>query len=217
MKNLSLLLLLVVNVSFADDAYRDTPVIDRLPKEYALSHYRTQSQLLDKLPMPVVDMVSTFPETLDLVMGCFDYPKINILACKEMAKVDHPGSAWAKHNLGISYAEGGEGLTQSHTEAFYWYLRAANQGLDSSMHNLARMYEFGLGVQVSLEMAYRLYRRADDASWHGHKASFDRAAILTLVELNRQVNNGVTPYAEKLKFMSLLERWQIEAADKYFD
>ena len=217
MKNLSLLLLLVVNVSFANDAYKDTPVIDKLPKEYALSNYRTQSQLLDKLPMPVVDMVSTFPETLDLVMGCFDYPKIKILACQEMAKVGHPGSAYAQHNLGIAYAEGGESLTQSYTEAFYWYLRAANQGLDSSMHNLARMYEFGLGVQVSLEMAYRLYRRADDASWHGHKASFDRAAILTLVELNRQVNEGVRPYAEKLKFMSLLEPWQIEAADKYFD
>ncbi|MDC0877838.1 tetratricopeptide repeat protein [Methylophilaceae bacterium] len=217
MKNLCLLLIFAINLIHAGDMHDETPVIDKLPKEYALSIYRTKSQLLNKLPMPVVDMVSTFPETLDLVMGCFDYPKIKILACQEMAKVDHPGSAWAKHNLGISYAEGGEGLTQSHTEAFYWYLRAANQGLDSSMHNLARMYEFGLGVQVSLEMAYRLYRRADDASWHGHKASFDRAAILTLVELNRQVNEGVTPYAEKLKFMSLLEPWQIEAADKYFD
>ena len=41
--------------------------------------------------------------------------------------------------------------------------------------------------------------------------------ILTLVELNRQVDEGITPYEEKLKFMSLLEPWQIEAADKYFD
>jgi hypothetical protein len=217
MKNLSLLLLLMVNLSFGDVTYEDTPVIDKLPKEYALSNTRTQSQLLNKLPMPVVSMVSSFPETLDLVMGCFDYPKIKILACKEMAEVDHPGSAYAKHNLGISYAEGDNELTQSHAEAFYWYLRAANQGLDSSLHNLARMYEFGLGVQVSQEMAYRLYRRADDSSSHGHKASFDRAAILTLVELNRQVDEGITPYEEKLKFMSLLEPWQIEAADKYFD
>jgi len=217
MKNLCLLLIFAINLIHAGDMYDVTPVIDKLPKEYAVSNTRTQPQLLNKLPMRVVSMISAFPETLDLVMGCFDYPKIKILACKEMAEVDHPGSAYAQHNLGISYAEGDNELTQSHAEAFYWYLRAANQGLDSSLHNLARMYEFGLGVQVSQEMAYRLYRRANDSSSHGHKASFDRAAILTLVELNRQVDEGITPYEEKLKFMSLLEPWQIEAADKYFD
>ncbi|MDA9087687.1 sel1 repeat family protein [Methylophilaceae bacterium] len=215
MKNLSLLLLLVVNVSFANDAYKETPVIDKLPKEYALSNYRTQSQLLDKLPMSVVDMVSTFPETLDLVMGCFDYPKIKVLACQEMAKVDHPGSAYAQHNLGIAYAEGGEGLTQSYTEAFYWYLRAANQGLEASQYNLGRMYEYGIGsTPVSHVMAKQLYEKA--ALQGNHKAK-NRFKILILLAINQGVARGEISKDIRLSWIKGYEPWQIEAADKYFE
>ena len=215
MKNLSLLLLLMVNLSFADRAYEGTPVIDKLPKEYALSIYRTQSQLLNKLPMPVVDMVSAFPETLDLVMGCFDYPKIKILACKEMAQVDHPGSAYAQHNLGIAYAEGGEGLTQSYTEAFYWYLRAANQGLEASQYNLGRMYEYGIGsTPVSHVMAKQLYEKA--ALQGNHKAK-DRFKILMLLAINQGVARGEITKDIRLSWIKTYEPWQIEAADKYFE
>ena len=215
MKNLSLLLLLVVNVSFANDAYKDTPVIDKLPKEYALSNYRTQSQLLDKLPMSVVDMVSTFPETLDLVMGCFDYPTINILACQEMAEVGHPGSAYAKHNLGITYAEGDNGITPNHTEALYWYLRAANQGLEASQYNLGRMYEYGIGsTPVSHVMAKQLYEKA--ALQGNHKAK-DRFKILMLLAINQGVARGEISKDIRLSWIKGYEPWQIEAADKYFD
>ncbi|MBT7895779.1 MAG: hypothetical protein HN564_02165, partial [Flavobacteriales bacterium] len=56
-----------------------------------------------------------------------------------------------------------------------------------------------------------------NSSWHGHKASFDRAAILTLVKLNREVEKGITPYETKLEFMSLLEPWQIKEANNYFN
>ena len=215
MRNLSLLLLLVLNVSFANDAYKDTPVIDKFPKEYALSNYRTQSQLLDKLPMPVVDMVSTFPETLDLVMGCFDYPKIKILGCQEMAKVPHLGSAYAQHNLGIAYAEGGEGLTQSYTEAFYWYLRAANQGLEASQYNLGRMYEYGIGsTPVSHVMAKELYQQA--ALQGNHKAK-DRFKILMLLAINQAVTRGEIPEGFRTSWIKTYEPWQIEAADKYYE
>jgi len=186
-----------------------------LPKEYALSNTRTQSQLLDKLPMPVVDMVSTFPETLDLVMGCFDYPKINILACQEMAEVDHPGSAYAKHNLGIAYAEGSDGLEQSNTEAFYWYLRAANQGLDASQYNLGRMYEYGIGsTPVSHIMAKQLYQQA--AMQGNHKAK-DRLDILMLLAINQAVTRGEIPEGFRTTWIKTYEPWQIEAADKYFE
>ena len=215
MRNLSLLLLLVLNVSFANDSYKDTPVIDKLPKEYALSIYRTKSQLLNKLPMPVVSMVSSFPETLDLVMGCFDYPKIKILACKEMAEVDHPGSAYAKHNLGIAYAEGSDGLEQSDAEAFYWYLRAANQGLDASQYNLGRMYEYGIGsTPVSHVMAKQLYEKA--ALQGNHKAK-DRLDILMLLAINQAVTRGEIPEDIRLSWIKTYEPWQIEAADKYFE
>ncbi|MDC0114691.1 sel1 repeat family protein [Methylophilaceae bacterium] len=215
MKNLSLLLLLMVNLSFADRAYEGTPVIDKLPKEYALSIYRTQSQLLNKLPIPVVDMVSAFPETLDLVMGCFDYPKIKILACKEMAEVDHPGSAYAKHNLGIAYAEGSDGLTQSDAEAFYWYIRAANQGLDASQYNLGRMYEYGIGsTPVSHVMAKQLYEKA---ALQGNPKAKDRLDILMLLAINQAVTRGEIPEGFRTTWIKTYEPWQIEAADKYFD
>ena len=174
----------------------------------------TKPQLIDSIPMKMVAMIAEFPHTYELTMKCFDYPKINIQACEKLAEVDHPGSAYAKHNLGISYADGKEGLKQSHSEAFYWYLRAANQGLDSSLHNLARMYEFGHGVELSHAMAVSLYLRADN---EGCKKSMDRAAILTLVSMNQAEERGLIPYEEKIKFMSHLKPWQIEEAYGYFD
>ena len=215
MKNLCLLLIFAINLIHADDMYDEMPVIDKLPKEYALSIYRTKSQLLNKLPMPVVSMVSSFPETLDLVMGCFDYPKIKILACKEMAEVDHPGSAYAKHNLGIAYAEGSDGLTQSDAEAFYWYLRAANQGLGASQYNLGRMYEYGIGsTPVSHVMAKQLYEKA--ALQGNHKAK-DRLDILMLLAINQAVTRGEIPEGFRTTWIKTYESWQIEAAEKYFD
>ena len=192
MKNLILLLCLSANLVWAE----------------------TKPQSIDSIPMKMVAMIAEFPHTYELTMACFDYPKINIQACEKLAEVDHPGSAYAKHNLGISYAEGKEGFKQSHSEAFYWYLKAANQGLDSSLHNLARMYEFGHGVELSHAMAVSLYLRADN---QGCKKSMDRAAILTLVSMNQAEELGLLPYEEKIKFMSHLKPWQIEEAYAYFD
>ena len=174
----------------------------------------TKPQSIDSIPMKMVAMIAEFPHTYELVMACFDYPKINIQACEKLAEVDHPGSAYAKHNLGISYADGKEGLKQSHSEAFYWFLRAANQGLDSSLHNLARMYEFGLGVELSHAMAVSLYLRAHD---QGCKKSMGRAGVLTLVSMNQAEEQGLLAYEEKIKFMSHLKPWQIEEAYAYYD
>ena len=192
MKNLLLLLCISTNLVWAE----------------------SKPQLLDYLPIKMVEMIEQFPHTLYLSMACFDYPKINIQACEKLAEVDHPGSAYAKHNLGISYAEGKEGLKQSHSEAFYWYLRAANQGLDSSLHNLARMYEFGHGVELSHAMAVSLYLRAHD---QGCKKSMGRAGVLTLVSMNQAEEQGLLPYEEKIKFMAHLKPWQIEEAYTYYD
>ena len=215
MKSLCLLLIFAINLIHAGDMYDATPVIDKLPKEYAVSNTRTQPQLLNKLPMRVVSMISAFPETLDLVMGCFDYPKIKILACKEMAEVDHPGSAYAKHNLGISYAEGGDGLTQSYAEAFYWYLRAANQGLGASQYNLGRMYEYGIGsTPVSHVMAKQLYQQE---ALQGNPKAKDRLDILMLLAINQAVTKGEVPEGFRTSWIKTYEPWQIEAADKCFD
>ncbi len=215
MKKFYLLLIFTANLIHADIVNAVTPVIEKLPKEYALSNYRAKSQLLDKLPMPVVDMVSDYPATLDLVMGCFDYPKINILACRKMAEVDHPGSAYAKHNLGFTYAEGDNDITQNHTEAFYWYLQAANQGLDNSQYNLGWMYEFGIGnVPISHVMAKQLYEKA---ALQGNNGAKDRLKILMLLAINQAVARGEVSEEIRTNWIKNYEPWQIEAADKYFD
>ena len=192
MKKLLLLILFTSNLAWAED----------------------NSDRWKRLPPIVLSMLEEFPHTVYATLACFDFPKINIKACEQLAEVAHPGSAYAKHNLGYSYEFGESGYKQSYADAFYWYLRAANQGLERSQHNLARMYEFGLGIQKSHEIAYRLYRKASD---QGCNKSFERAAILTLVELNRQVEIGITPYETKLEFMSLLEPWQIKEANRYYD
>ena len=165
--------------------------------------------------MPLVDMISNLPDTYNLVMDCFDFPKIKILACKEMAEVDHPGSAYAKHNLGIAYAEGSDGLTQSDTEAFYWYLRAANQGLDASQYNLGRMYEYGIGnTPVSHVMAKQLYQQA---ALQGNNKAKDRLEILMLLAINQGVARGEISKDIRTSWIKSYEPWQIEAADKYFE
>ena len=125
------------NAEFAEFLYLNHPDFDFMAVVKAendegmaaatnLIYAEAKPQLLDYLPIKMVEMIEQFPHTFELSMACFDYPKINIQACEKLAEVDHPGSAYAKHNLGISYAEGEEGLKQSHSEAFYWYLRAYN-------------------------------------------------------------------------------------------
>ena len=172
------------------------------------------SDLISQFPPQVEAMIEKFPYTFYLLRDCFAFPKINIKACEQLAEVDHPGSAYAKHNLGFSYQLGENGYKQSHTDAFYWYLRAANQGLDRSQHNLARMYEFGLGVQASHWMAKSLYKKAAD---QGDKKAEARFEILMLLAINDAVEEGQYTYQKKLEYMTRLEPWQIKEANNYFD
>ena len=192
MKKLLLLILFSSHLAWAEDTSNHSP---RMPPKAEL-------------------MVKAFPHTFYATLACFNYPKINIKACEQIADVDHPGSAYAKHNLGYSNEFGKNDLKQSYANAFYWYLRAANQGLDRSQHNLARMYEFGLGVQVSHWMAKSLYKKAAD---QGDKKAEARFEILMLLAINDAVEEGQYTYQKKLEYMTRLEPWQIKEANHYFD
>ena len=192
MKKLLLLILFSSHLASAEDTSNHSP---RMPPKAEL-------------------MVKAFPHTLYATLACFNYPKINIKACEQIAEVDHPGSAYAKHNLGYVNEFGENDLKQSYANAFYWYLRAANQGLDSSLHNLARMYEFGLGIQSSHWMAKSLYKKAAD---QGDKKSKDRFEILMLLAINDAVEEGQYTYQKKLEYMTRLEPWQIKEANNYFN
>ena len=171
-------------------------------------------QLMTLLPEQIVQMIIKFPDTTKLVLDCLGFPKIDINACKDLAMINHPGSAYAKHNLGISYQEGRDGLKQSYADSLYWYLEASNQGFRSSQYNLARMYEFGMGVQSNHVMAKTLYLKAYK---QGCKKSDERLGILTLLAINQQIEKGIKPYEERIKFLSFLKPWQIEEADTYYD
>ena len=192
MKKLLLLILFSSHFAWAEDTSNHSP---RMPPKAEL-------------------MVKAFPHTFYATLACFNYPKINIKACEQIAEVDHPGSSYAKHNLGYANEFGKNDLKQSYANAFYWYLRAANQGLDRSQHNLARMYEFGLGVQVSHWMAKSLYKKAAD---QGDKKAEARFEILMLLAINDAVEEGQYTYQKKLEYMTRLEPWQIKEANHYFD
>ena len=192
MKKLLLVILFSSHLAWAEDTSNHSP---RMPPQAEL-------------------MVKAFPHTFYATLACFNYPKINIKACEQIAEVEHPGSAYAKHNLGYSNEFGKNDLKQSYANAFYWYLRAANQGLDSSLYNLGRLYEYGLGVEVSHVMAKQLYERAAN---QGSKRAKDRFEILMLLAINQAVEKGQFPYQEKLNYMTKLEPWQIKEAYHYFD
>jgi TPR repeat protein len=178
-----------------------------------LAWAQDNKNLLTKLPPLVIQMIQEHPHTFYATLSCFNFPKINVKACEQVAKVDHPGSAYSKHNLGYANEFGENGLKQSYSNAFYWYLRASNQGLLSSQYNLARLYEYGLGVEVSHVMAKQLYERAAN---QGDKKSEERFEILMLLAINQAVEKGQFTYQRKLDYMTRLEPWQIKEANNYF-
>ena len=175
---------------------------------------KDNKNLLTKLPPLVIEMIEEYPHTFYATLSCFNYPKINLKACEQIANVDHPGSAYPKHNLGYANEFGDSGFKKNYSDAFYWYLRASNQGLISSQYNLARMYEYGIGIQPSHVMAKKLYEKAAN---QGDKKAEERLEILMLLAINQAVEKGQFPYQEKLDYMTRLEPWQIKEANHYFD
>jgi len=180
----------------------------------------TTNEILKNLPKKVIEMISEYPQVLQLQMDCFGYPTINIDACREVANIDHQGSMYAKHNLGFTYQNGLNGLNQSYSEAFFWYLKASNQGLANSSYNLGRLYEYGLGVQSSHVMAKSLYMKTmsqEDTGPEAAKEAFERLGILTLLAMNQKVEQDSISEEVRFKFAKMLEPWQVDEANTYFE
>lgn len=62
-------------------------------------------------------------------------------------------------NVAILY-ENGQGVTQDHLKAAYWYEKAASQGDKTSMFVLGEFYTKGLGIDKDLSHAIIWYNRA---------------------------------------------------------
>ena len=82
-------------------------------------------------------------------------------AAEEFKRLAKLGDARAQAHLAYMYYIG-EGVTQSYTEAVYWYEKAAVQGNRDAQYNLAVAYAFGEGVEQDLIKASTWYRRAAD-------------------------------------------------------
>ena len=69
--------------------------------------------------------------------------------------------------LGEMY-EFGKGVVKDETQAFYWYQKAANQGLASAQNNLGVLYLNGRGVTEDSQQAFHWYQKsADQGNAHG--------------------------------------------------
>lgn len=63
------------------------------------------------------------------------------------------GEAVFQFLLGTFY-QYGNGVQRDYEKAFYWYLKAANQGSSEAQNNLASLYQEGLGVEKDLKKAH---------------------------------------------------------------
>lgn len=69
--------------------------------------------------------------------------------------------------LGEMY-EYGRGVTRDEKQAFYWYQKAADQGLASAQNNLGVLYLNGRGVAKDSQQAFYWYQKsADQGNAHG--------------------------------------------------
>ena len=80
-------------------------------------------------------------------------------ALAEMQMLADAGSAHGQHFIGWCYEQGIQ-RPKDYRLAFFWWSKAAAQGLKESMHAVAVMYEKGMGTAIDTTMAYVWYVRA---------------------------------------------------------
>ena len=78
---------------------------------------------------------------------------------KDLSEMDYPP---AQFKMGTLY-DNGIGVEQSDTEAFHWYLKAAENGDTGAMNDLAVCYKNGQGCERSLEKALHWYNKSAEA------------------------------------------------------
>lgn len=80
-------------------------------------------------------------------------------AAKCFRNAAEQGHALSQFYLGAMYVTG-QGVPQSLTDAFTWYLKAAMQGIADAQYSLALLYQEGSGVPQSYCQAFIWYSRA---------------------------------------------------------
>jgi Sel1 repeat len=117
------------------------------------------------------------------------------------------GESKAQAAAGQFYRDGLGSVRQDYTEAFRWYLKAAQQGNADSQHTLAVMYSKGLGVRQDKTESVKRYRLAADQGHTvsqyslavdlmdgvGTKQTYQRGGRLIVVIVARRWNNVAKP------------------------
>lgn len=64
------------------------------------------------------------------------------------------GDAFAQNEVGDAFFR-----KKKYAKAFEWYAKAANQGYDAAIYNLAWCYHHGMGVDIDFKEAIKLYKK----------------------------------------------------------
>jgi Sel1 repeat len=75
-----------------------------------------------------------------------------------LIKAGENGNQLAQEELGYLYFNGREGVAQDSTKALFWLHKAANQNSLFANLMLARMFEYGLGVERDTDAAFAYYQ-----------------------------------------------------------
>lgn len=69
------------------------------------------------------------------------------------------GNPIAQNGLGFMYGNG-KGVPQDHTQAAFWFRKAAEQGIADAQNNIGLMYDYGQGVTQDYLQAHKWFNLA---------------------------------------------------------
>ncbi len=87
-----------------------------------------------------------------------DYKKAEFYASKIANK-----DSWCCGILGVIYSEGGDGIEQNYSKAFYWWNKGTKIGGEKSSQcysNLGYLYHNGYGIKQNYKKAFEAYKKA---------------------------------------------------------
>ena len=81
---------------------------------------------------------------------------------KRLQDACHSGDTISCYNLGVSYANGQDGVEQDYKKASELYSKACEMGNANGCYNLGVSYTNGRGVKQDCKKAIKLYSKACD-------------------------------------------------------
>ena len=135
-------------------------------KNMALQYYRKASELgyktaQDNLARLLIDLANEYD-----IAGNFE------MSFRLLSEAVGTEDAIAQNNLGISYLTG-RGTSQDYAKAFYWFGKAAEQGIAAAYNNIGFCYENGYGISIDIDNALKCYRKAADLGDKSAKEKFE--------------------------------------------